>query len=144
MDQSITRTQYNTDAIRKFKRMSAGAALVMLLLLLRGDRGGRGASVVSTRAQPSSTRRSSSPPSSRRSRRSRSRSGRSSKRTPCAAKGPIDPAASKTLNLTLSAGIKLRKLLLRPQQLRVLRRGARLAEQPRAALAGKRSFRRSA
>ena len=45
-DQSITRTEYNTDAIRKFKRMSAGAALVMLLLLLRGDRGGRGASVV--------------------------------------------------------------------------------------------------
>ena len=44
-DQS-TRTQYNTDAIRKFKRMSAGAALVMLLLLLRGDRGDRGASVV--------------------------------------------------------------------------------------------------
>ena len=39
-DQSITRTQYNTDAIRKFKRMSAGAALVMLLLLLRGDRTG--------------------------------------------------------------------------------------------------------
>ena len=42
-DQSITRTQYNTDAIRKFKRMSAGAALVLLLLLLRGDRGRRGA-----------------------------------------------------------------------------------------------------
>ena len=45
MDQSVSRTQYNTDAIRKFKRMSAGAALVMLLLLLRGDRAGGGASV---------------------------------------------------------------------------------------------------
>ena len=44
MDQSVSRTQYNTDAIRKFKRMSAGAALVMLLLLLRGDRGGGGES----------------------------------------------------------------------------------------------------
>ena len=43
MDQSVTRTQYDPGTIRKFKRMSAGAALVMLLLLLRGDRGGRGA-----------------------------------------------------------------------------------------------------
>ena len=45
MDQSVSRTQYDPATIRKFKRMSAGAALVMLLLLLRGDRGGRGASV---------------------------------------------------------------------------------------------------
>ena len=44
-DQSVTRTQYDPATISKFKRMSAGAALVMVLLLLRGDRGGRGASV---------------------------------------------------------------------------------------------------
>ena len=44
-DQSVTRTQYDPATISKFKRMSAGAALVMLLLLLRGDRGDRGASV---------------------------------------------------------------------------------------------------
>ena len=46
MDQSVSRTQYDPATIRKFKRMSAGAALVMLLLLLRGDRGDRGASYV--------------------------------------------------------------------------------------------------
>ena len=40
MDQSVTRTQYDPGTIRKFKRMSAGAALLMVLLLLRGDSGG--------------------------------------------------------------------------------------------------------
>ena len=40
MDQSVTRTQYDAGTIRKFKRMSGVAALLMLLLLLRGDRAG--------------------------------------------------------------------------------------------------------
>ena len=40
MDQSVTRTQYDAGTIRKFKRMSCVAALLMVLLLLRGDRGG--------------------------------------------------------------------------------------------------------
>ena len=40
MDQSVTRTQYDPGTIRKFKRMSCVAALLMVLLLLRGDRGG--------------------------------------------------------------------------------------------------------
>ena len=42
MDQSVTRTQYDAGTIRKFKRMSGVAALLMVLLLLRGDRTGRG------------------------------------------------------------------------------------------------------
>ena len=84
MDQSVSRTEYNTDAIRKFKRMSAGAALVMLLLLLRGDRGGGGAGSVAA-----------------------------------------------------GSDVKLRKLLLRPQQIRELCRGARFAEKPCATLARK-------
>ena len=40
MDQSVTRAQYDPGTIRKFKRMSCVAALLMVLLLLRGDRGG--------------------------------------------------------------------------------------------------------
>ena len=40
MDQSVTRTQYDAGTIRKFKRMSSVAVLLMVLLLLRGDRGG--------------------------------------------------------------------------------------------------------
>ena len=40
MDQTVTRTQYDPGTIRKFKRMSCVAALLMVLLLLRGDRGG--------------------------------------------------------------------------------------------------------
>ena len=40
MDQSVTRTQYDAGTIRKFKRMSCVAALLMVLLLLRGERGG--------------------------------------------------------------------------------------------------------
>ena len=39
MDQSVTRTQYDPGTIRKFKRMSCVAALLMVLLL-RGDRAG--------------------------------------------------------------------------------------------------------
>ena len=39
MDQSVTRTQYDPGTIRKFKRMSCVAALLMVLLL-RGDRTG--------------------------------------------------------------------------------------------------------
>ena len=39
MDQSVTRTQYDSGTIRKFKRMSCVAALLMVLLL-RGDRAG--------------------------------------------------------------------------------------------------------
>ena len=40
MDQSVTRTQYDPGTIRKFKRMSGVAALLMVLLLMRGDRTG--------------------------------------------------------------------------------------------------------
>ena len=40
MDQSVTRTQYDPGTIRKFKRMSCVAALLMVLLLMRGERGG--------------------------------------------------------------------------------------------------------
>ena len=40
MDQSVTRTQYDPGTIRKFKRMSCVAALLMVLLLMRGDRSG--------------------------------------------------------------------------------------------------------
>ena len=40
MDQTVTRTQYDAGTIRKFKRMSCVAALLMVLLLLRGDRAG--------------------------------------------------------------------------------------------------------
>ena len=40
MDQSVTRAQYDPGTIRKFKRMSCVAALLIVLLLLRGDRGG--------------------------------------------------------------------------------------------------------
>ena len=40
MDQSVTRTQYDPGTIRKFKRMSCVAALLMVLLLMRGDRTG--------------------------------------------------------------------------------------------------------
>ena len=40
MDQSVTRTQYDAGTIRKFKRMSCVAALLMVLLLMRGDRSG--------------------------------------------------------------------------------------------------------
>ena len=39
MDQSVTRTQYDPGTIRKFKRMSCVAALLIVLLLLRGDCG---------------------------------------------------------------------------------------------------------
>ena len=39
MDQSVTRTQYDAGTIRKFKRISCVAALLMVLLL-RGDRTG--------------------------------------------------------------------------------------------------------
>ena len=42
MDQSVTRTQYDPGTIRKFKRMSCVAALLMVLLLMRGERGGGG------------------------------------------------------------------------------------------------------
>ena len=40
MDQTVTRTQYDPGTIRKFKRMSCVAALLMVLLLMRGDRSG--------------------------------------------------------------------------------------------------------
>jgi len=40
MDQTVTRTQYDPGTIRKFKRMSCVAALLMVLLLMRGDRTG--------------------------------------------------------------------------------------------------------
>ena len=40
MDQSVTRTQYDPGTIRKFKRTSCVAALLMVLPLLRGERGG--------------------------------------------------------------------------------------------------------
>ena len=39
-DQTVTRTQYDPGTIRKFKRMSCVAALLMVLLLMRGDRTG--------------------------------------------------------------------------------------------------------
>ena len=40
MDQSVSRTQYDPGTVRKFKRMSCVAALLMVLLLMRGERGG--------------------------------------------------------------------------------------------------------